>query len=195
MPFPDYEPTLPEFIRRQCSAYADRELIVFDEERLTYREVEERSARLARSLLARGVTKGTKVGVMMPNGPDWIIACFAVTRIGAVLVPLNTFFQTQELAWILRHADVHMLLTVHGLLSHDYLARLEAAAPGRTRLTRARLTPFLFQKSTRMATTLPVFACRTLVCHSRPIWVGTWGAKDSLEDLFARLSVRRFRLR
>jgi acyl-CoA synthetase (AMP-forming)/AMP-acid ligase II len=65
----------------------------------------------------------------MPNGPDWVVAWLAVSRIGAIAVPLNTFFQARELAWILRHADVDTLLSVSGFLSHDYLANLEAAAP------------------------------------------------------------------
>jgi acyl-coenzyme A synthetase/AMP-(fatty) acid ligase len=54
----------------------------------------------------------------------------AATRIGAVLVPVNTFYQADELAWTLRHADVHTLITVPALLGHDYLARLEEAVPG-----------------------------------------------------------------
>jgi len=63
----------------------------------------------------------------MPNGPDWLIAWLAATRIGAILVPLNTFFQARELRWILRHADVHTLLMVPRFLSHDDLERLEVA--------------------------------------------------------------------
>lgn len=130
MPFPDYSPTVPELIRELTSRHEQAEMIVLDEHRLSYREAEERSSRLARGLLARGVQKGTRVGLLMPNGPDWVVAWLACTRVGAVLVPFNTFFQTRELQWILRHADVHTLLMVSQMLNHDYLARLEDAAPG-----------------------------------------------------------------
>ena len=130
MPFPDFTATVPVFIRRLAQAHGDREVIVLDERRLSYREAEQESARLAEGLLGRGIGKGTRVAVLMPNGPDWLVAWLAVTRIGAILVPLNTFFQTRELGWILGHADVHTLLTVSEYLGHDYLARLEAAAPG-----------------------------------------------------------------
>lgn len=130
MPFPDYTPTTPVFVRHLAETFGDGEVIVLDERRLTYRAVAEQSARLARGLLADGVGKGTRVGVLMPNGPDWLIAWLGATRIGAILVPINTFYQTRELEWILRHADVQVLLTVPHFLSHDYLARLEAAAPG-----------------------------------------------------------------
>ena len=130
MPFPDFTVTVPVFIRRLAQTHGDREVIVLDERRLSYREAEQESARLAEGLLGRGIGKGTRVAVLMPNGPDWLVAWLAVTRIGAILVPLNTFFQTRELRWILGHADVHTLLTVSEYLGHDYLARLEAAAPG-----------------------------------------------------------------
>lgn len=130
MSFPDFTPSVPVFARHVAKRFGDRTLIALDERRVSYAEAERRSARLAQALLARGVTKGTRVAVLMPNGPDWVVAWLAATRIGAILVPLNTFFQTQELAWILRHADVDTLLTVPTFLGHDYLARLEAAAPG-----------------------------------------------------------------
>ena len=73
--------------------------------------------------------KGSRVGLLMPNGPDWLVAWLAIVRIGAVAVPINTFFKARELGWMLRHADVAVLLTAAGFLSHDYLARLEEIAP------------------------------------------------------------------
>ncbi len=130
MPSPDFTPSVPVWIRRLAERFGGRELIVSDDERLTYAEAEARSARLARGLVAAGVGKGTRVGILMPNGPGWVVAWLAATRIGAIGVPLNTFLQTRELAWILRHADVDTLVLVARFLGHDYAARLEAAAPG-----------------------------------------------------------------
>lgn len=147
MPFPSETPVVPAFIRRWANERGDADMIVLDRRRLSYAEAERSSARLARGLLARGIAKGTRVGVLMPNGPDWLIAFMGVSRIGAIAVPLNTFFQTRELAWILRHADVDTLLTVDRFLSHDYLERLEAAAPSLAQATAAPLRlpelPFL----------------------------------------------------
>jgi acyl-CoA synthetase (AMP-forming)/AMP-acid ligase II len=130
MPFPDFVPSVPVWIRHLAERFGERELIVGDDERLTYAQAEARSGRLARGLLAAGVAKGARVGLLMPNGPDWVVAWLAAARIGAVAVPLNTFFQARELAWILRHADVDTLLCVARFLGHDYVERLEAAAPG-----------------------------------------------------------------
>jgi len=130
--FPDYAPTIPEFIRAG-ERFAKRLLIVLESRRLGYGEAAERSARLARGLLASGVGKGTRVGILGPNGPEWLLAFLAATRLGAVAVPINTFYQPRELGWILRHADVHTLLSAPGLLGHDFLTRLESAAPGLAR--------------------------------------------------------------
>jgi acyl-CoA synthetase (AMP-forming)/AMP-acid ligase II len=129
MAFPDYEPSIPAFIRTRVERFGDRPLILLGDERITYAEAAERSARLARGLLASGVGKGTRVGLLMPNGPGWVVAWLAATRIGAVLVPMNTFYKPRELGWVMHHADVHTLLTVPRFLNNDYLERLETFAP------------------------------------------------------------------
>jgi acyl-CoA synthetase (AMP-forming)/AMP-acid ligase II len=133
MPFPDYTPTIPEFIRTRVEAFGDRPLIVLNDERLTYRDADERSEALARGMLATGVAKGTRVGLLAPNGPAWVVGFLALARIGAVAVPINTFYQARELGWVMRHADVNTLLSVVRLLNHDYAERLEACAPSLVR--------------------------------------------------------------
>jgi acyl-coenzyme A synthetase/AMP-(fatty) acid ligase len=127
---PDRAPRVPDLVRELAERHGERELLVADERRLGYAEAERRSARLARGLLGAGLAKGARLGLLAPNGPEWVVGWLAGARIGAVVVPLNTFFRTRELAWCLRHADVDTLLTVPSLLSHDYLARLEEAARG-----------------------------------------------------------------
>lgn len=139
MPFPDFEPTLPSFLRRIASRSPEREMIVLGDERLTYREAEQRSGDLANGLILEGVGKGTRVGILMPNGPDWLVAFLAVTRLGAVAVPLNTFLKAPELSWAVRHADINTLLTVGSFLGNEYLVRLEDAAPELRRATSHRL--------------------------------------------------------
>ncbi len=121
--------TTPAFLRQLASRFGEQELIVLGEQRLTYAGAERASARLARALLGAGVGKGSRVAVLFPNGPDWVVAWLAATRIGAVAVPLNTFYQPRELGWVLRHADVSHLLGQARFLRHDYLEKLEQAAP------------------------------------------------------------------
>jgi acyl-CoA synthetase (AMP-forming)/AMP-acid ligase II len=129
MPFPDFSPSIPEFVRTRSERFGARPLILLRDERITYAQADERSARLARGLLAEGVGKGSRIGIWLPNGPDWIVAFLAATRIGAVAIPLNTFYKPRELGFVLRHADVERLLTLPRFLNADYLERLEAVAP------------------------------------------------------------------
>lgn len=97
---------------------------------LTYLELERRSARLAMTLLAHGIGKGDHVGILMPNSVEWALSWFAATRIGAVAVPLNTFYKASELAWTTRHADLRAILAWSAFRNHNYLDRLQEALPG-----------------------------------------------------------------
>jgi len=129
VPFPDFEPTIPELLRRAATAHGRRTLVVLGDRRLDYAEAESRSASLARGLLLAGAGKGTHVALLMPNGPDWIVAFLAAARIGAVVVPVNTFFRARELGWLLRHSDTAFLLATRSFRGHDYAARLLEVAP------------------------------------------------------------------
>jgi acyl-CoA synthetase (AMP-forming)/AMP-acid ligase II len=129
MSLPDAECTVGGLIRSKAAQHPERIFIVKDAVRLSYGEADLRSRRLARGLLAAGVGKGARVGIWLPNGPDWVLAWLAAARIGALVVPLNTFYQAREIGWVLRHADVHTLLTAARFLSNDYLERLEKCAP------------------------------------------------------------------
>ena len=127
--FPDFTPTAGELIHACAAKHGNKAFAVLGDDRLSYAEAEERSARLAKGLLASGAGKGTRVGLLAPNGPDWIVGWLAATRIGAIVALLNTYGKARELGWILRHADLQVLLTVDKHLGHDYLERLEDAAP------------------------------------------------------------------
>jgi acyl-CoA synthetase (AMP-forming)/AMP-acid ligase II len=127
--FPSIRATSGELVREASRRFGDKPFVVTEDQRTTFREAEEQSARLARALLASGVGKGTRVGLLAPNGPAFVIAWLAASRIGALVVLLNTYHRERELGRTLRHGDVQVLLSVDQFLGHDYLARLEAAAP------------------------------------------------------------------
>jgi acyl-CoA synthetase (AMP-forming)/AMP-acid ligase II len=130
--FPPFRPTSGELVRRCADRWGDAPFVVLGDERLTYAEADARSAALGKGLLAAGVGKSTHVGLLAPNGPDWVVAWLAATRIGALVALLNTYGRTRELGRALRHGDVAHLLTVESHLGHDYLDRLEEVAPGLT---------------------------------------------------------------
>jgi acyl-CoA synthetase (AMP-forming)/AMP-acid ligase II len=122
--------TLAGVIRAQAEARGDHPLLVCDGDRLSYEEAERRSAELARGLIALGAGKGTHVGILQPNGSDFVIGMLAAGRIGAVVVPFTTFATVRELRDQLVDGDVAILLSAKAYRSHDYVARLAEVAGG-----------------------------------------------------------------
>src|SRR5581483_7909008 len=122
--------TLPELLDDLEARLGPREALVSARRRLTYSGLADESVRIGRALAARGVGKGTRVGLLMPNWPEWIATAFGVWRCGGLLVPLNTLNRPRELGYCLRHADVTVLVAVRAFLRHDYVAALETIAPG-----------------------------------------------------------------
>lgn len=130
-----YEPVMPAMLADLVAAHTGNDFIVSSvgdgtDERITYGDAGIRSAEMARRFIAAGVSKGTRVGILAPNGPDFAVVFLAATRIGAVAVPINTFFQPAELALVLRDADIHTVVSVETLLGKDIRVRL-ADAVGR----------------------------------------------------------------
>jgi acyl-CoA synthetase (AMP-forming)/AMP-acid ligase II len=130
MPFPTITPTIPALVRSSAARFGKKPFLIADGQELTYADLDRRSARLALVLLNDGISKGDHVGILMPNGVEWAVAWFATTRIGAVAVPLNTFYKSSELAWTARHADLRAILAQSTFRNHDFLQRLEDALPG-----------------------------------------------------------------
>ena len=126
---PDHLPTVAGLLRHATSNHPDSDAVVTPSERLTYRDLDHRSSVLAARLVAAGVGKGTRVGVLLPNGAGWVTAWAAAARIGAIVTPVNTFYKTPELATMLRHADVQVLVATPEYEAHDYATRLLAIAP------------------------------------------------------------------
>ncbi len=97
----------PSWSRHAAERFGDHTYLVADDERLTYGDVDARSAALAKGLLAEGIGKGSRVGILIPNSVDFVVAAprawHASVRCSC---PMNTFSQTRELGWLLRHADV-----------------------------------------------------------------------------------------
>ena len=101
--------TIPELLRARV-ADGNRPFIIDPDGSLTYAEADERSAELAGRFLAMGIGKGTRVGLLFPNGSDWVVTWLAAARIGALTVPLSTFSPGAELARAIRQTDIHSLV-------------------------------------------------------------------------------------
>ncbi|MFA5882913.1 MAG: class I adenylate-forming enzyme family protein [Acidimicrobiia bacterium] len=134
---PDYEildlghaPTVPALLAAAVSRHGDTDYVITASDRLTYRQAADRSALLARQLLAAGVGKGTRIGIVLPSGIDFAVAFLAVARIGATAMLFSSTYRPAELARGLRIGDVDTLIAPRVLLGRDYAPVLEAAVDG-----------------------------------------------------------------
>ena len=120
------EVTIPALLHARAGL-GDKALLVCDDERLSYTQATARSSALAARLIALGVGKGTHVGLLYPNGAQFVVAMLAAARIGAVVVPFSTFSTAPELRAQLLDSDVAVLLATRSHRSHHYVHRLTEA--------------------------------------------------------------------
>lgn len=119
--------TLGGFTTEIARRYTTRQALVYEGQSITFRELETQVRKVARGLIAAGVTKGTRVAILMSNRPEWIYAAFAIGMIGGVVVATSTFASESEREYILRHSDTSVLLLQDTFLKHHYLADLVGA--------------------------------------------------------------------
>ena len=112
--------TLSQVLSQTAARYPERPVIVDGENNITYRELSARVDHLAHGLIELGVEKGEKVGLWMPNIPEWVIAYFAIARIGAVVVPMNTRYKPHEVQYILDNSEATTLFMVDTFVGIDY---------------------------------------------------------------------------
>ncbi|HUJ64293.1 MAG TPA: class I adenylate-forming enzyme family protein [Acidimicrobiales bacterium] len=121
--------TAPLLLRARSQARAGHPFLICDDEVLAYSDACARSALLAKALLACGAGLGSHVGLLYPNGPDFVVGWLAAARIGAATIPISTFSTADELRVLLRKADVEILLAASTYRAHDYHEKLAAAVP------------------------------------------------------------------
>lgn len=119
--------TIDALVRHHSALAAAKPMVIDSDSQLTYRELDCTTADLAAGLIEAGVGKGTRVGLIMPNGVRWVQIALALTRIGAVLVPLSTLLSARELIAQLRTSSVQFLISVEEFRGHRYLDDLAAA--------------------------------------------------------------------
>ncbi|WP_037771342.1 AMP-binding protein [Streptomyces sclerotialus] len=105
------ERTVPGYVHHWAATAPDRPALVFEGHETTYRELDEASDRLAGWLAAQGVRPGDRVGVHLPNCPQFLVAMLAVLRLGAVHVPVNPMFKAAELRHELTDAGTRLVIS------------------------------------------------------------------------------------
>ena len=123
-----------DMLRRSAERFPRKTAIIRDAQRLSYRELDHASNRLARALLALGLPRGAKVAIVSRNLPEYAIAFFGVARSGMVLVNVSILYAPDELAWVLQKADTQVLL--FDALFADKVRQVLAQCPAIAQLVR-----------------------------------------------------------
>ena len=123
--------TFPQVLDRMVDEFPDQyafRYTTLDYTR-TYSEFRDDVDTFARSLIAMGVRPGDHVAIWATNVPQWYITFWATTKIGAVLVTVNTAYKIHEAEYLLSQSDTHTLVMIDGYKDSDYIAIMKELCP------------------------------------------------------------------
>ena len=123
--------TFPQLLDHICDCFPDQYAFRYTthDYTRTYPQFREDVDKFARSLMALGVRKGDHVAIWATNVPAWYLTFWAATKIGAVLVTVNTAYKIYEAEYLLRQSDTHTLVMVDGYKGTDYKEIINKLVP------------------------------------------------------------------
>ncbi|EIF33003.1 acyl-CoA synthetase (AMP-forming)/AMP-acid ligase II [Burkholderia sp. Ch1-1] len=131
--FPIMEQCLGDALDHAAEKWDGRIGWVFEDQRLSYRQMKDNVDRVARALIASGIGRGDVVAVWMPNLAHFAFLEFACAKIGAIIGAINTRSKTFEVEHFLKHSEAKLLVMVDRFLKHDFVATLNAVCHSDTR--------------------------------------------------------------
>jgi fatty-acyl-CoA synthase len=123
--------TLGEMLERLARDYPQHEALIYPnrELRYTFSELEWTARQIAKGLIDTGVQRGDRVALWAMNVPEWVVLQFALAKIGAILVTVNTSLRANEIEYLLKQSETSTLITVAGFSSVNYIETLNEIIP------------------------------------------------------------------
>jgi long-chain acyl-CoA synthetase len=109
-------------------AHADRTAVRVDDASMTYRQLDEASARVAGLLRERGCKPGDRVGIMLPNVAEFPVVYYGVLRVGGIVVPMNPLLKSREVAYYLGDSEAASIFAWHAFADEARSGAEEADA-------------------------------------------------------------------
>lgn len=123
-------PTIPALLAQAADRYGDDDFIVLPDRKISFRQAEAASRKLALRMIALGAGKGTRIAMIYPSSTELVVAFLAVARIGALSIFLSSTMKAAEIRASLRLGDAAILLAPNDILGHDMAELLEESVPG-----------------------------------------------------------------
>ncbi len=117
--------TVAGLLEEMAERFPEREALVDQTRRYSYRELNEAADVVARGLYVQGVRPGDHVAILMGNMAEWLVVDFAIAKLGATMVSMNTWVTKRELRYLLEHSDTRVLVMQPRFLNIDYVSMLE----------------------------------------------------------------------
>jgi fatty-acyl-CoA synthase len=114
---------------RAARMFGDREALFFNGIRWSFAQLAESINRAAKGFIHLGIMPGDKVGLWVPNRPEFIHSFFGLAKIGAIIVPINTFLRTSDTAYLLKQSNSSTLITVDQSGPIDYVSMVHEMLP------------------------------------------------------------------
>lgn len=121
--------TFADLVKDGADQWGQREALYHEERRYSFEQINSNVDCVAKALLALGVAKGDKVTLWMPNCPEWIFTFLALSKIGAVTVPINTRFRAVDLQYVVRQSKSRFFISVDRSGPVDFLSILSETIP------------------------------------------------------------------
>lgn len=121
--------TIGEMLDRAAERFGTREALTYAGRRWSWQALQEDCDRTAQGLMQCGIQPGENISLWLPNRPEWLHILFAVAKVGAALVPINTRFRSMDLEYVLRHSDSTTLITTDRSGPIEYLDMVRDVIP------------------------------------------------------------------
>lgn len=102
--------TLGSLLDEAADRYGDKDALVYDKQRVTYRQFGQKANDLAKCFIKFGAKKNDKIGIWMTDNEEWLPTYFALASIGAVAVPINARYRAEDAKYVINHSDMVALV-------------------------------------------------------------------------------------
>jgi long-chain acyl-CoA synthetase len=121
---------LQSFLSEIAGKHPKRTAIAFEGKKLTYREVDDLSNQFANSLISLGISRGTKIAIILPNLPQFVFCFYGALKAEAVVVPCNPLYREKELEFQLQDSEVEVVVILNNIVSpNDFFAEFAKSRP------------------------------------------------------------------